>query len=44
MLQTLGGFGELARSIPLKPADIVLDSSFIDLGDVIALPLQPSAK
>jgi hypothetical protein len=25
MLETLGCFGEVTRSIPLKPADIVLD-------------------
>ena len=44
MRQTLGRFGELARPIPLKPADIVLDGRLVDLGDIIALTFQPSAK
>jgi hypothetical protein len=44
MVETLGRFRKIPRTIPLEPGDVALQDGFIHLTQGIALPLQPPAE
>jgi hypothetical protein len=44
MVETFGGFREVAGTVPRESADIAVDDGVIQVADSISVPVQPPAK
>jgi hypothetical protein len=44
MVETFGGFREVAGTVPCEAADIAVDDGVIQVAESISMPVQPPAK